>query len=167
MKTNFVRAAFVAALMSTAAVGALTPAVAADKLSSDVQKPLAAASKAMQAKDYQGALADLQQAQAVSGQTAYDTYMINKFLAVVEINLQNMDAAVKPAEDAADSAAMPDEDKKDMLHNAMILSYNAKDFAKTIGYGQKLEQAGGIDDNGDVMMAVAYYNLKDTANAKT
>ena len=166
MKTKFVRAAFVAALMSAAATAAMTPAMAADKLSSAVQKPLADASKALGAKDYQTALASVQAAQAVPDQTPFDTYTINKFLAVVEINLQNMDAAVKPAEDAADSPAMPDEDKKDMLHNALILSSNAKDYAKSITYGQKLDQMGALDADGDATLAVGYYNMKDMTNAK-
>jgi alkylhydroperoxidase/carboxymuconolactone decarboxylase family protein YurZ len=166
MKTKFVRTAFVAALMSATAVIATTPARAADKVSSAVAKPLAEASKALAAKDYPGALAAIQQAQAVPSQTPYDTYMINKFLAVTEINLKDMTAATKPAEDAADSPAIPDEDKKDMLHNAMLLASNAQDYAKAVSYGQKLDQAGGLDDQTQAMMAVAYYNLKDIPNAK-
>lgn len=163
MKTKFVRAAFVAALMSATAA---TSAMAADKVSPAVGKPLSEASKAMQAKDYQTALTSIQAAQAVPDQTPYDTYMINKFLAMAEINLKNIDAAVKPSEDAADSPAMPDEDKKDMLRNALILSANAKDYQKSIVYGQKLEQINALDDQGAATMGVAYYNLKDATNAK-
>jgi hypothetical protein len=166
MKTNFVRAACVAVLMSTAAVIAMTPATAADKVSAAVGKPLGEASKDLQAKDYAGALAAVQQAQAVPDQTPYDTYMINKFLAIVQIEMKDMPAATKPAEDAADSPAMPDEDKKDMLHNALLLASNAQDYAKVVAYGQKLEQMNALDDQTAAMTAVAYYNQKDVANAK-
>jgi tetratricopeptide (TPR) repeat protein len=166
MKTNFVRAAFVAALMSTAAVAAMTPAAAADKVSAAIGKPLSEASKDLQAKDFAAALTAVQQAQAVPDQTPYDTYTVNKFLAIVEINLQNMTAAIKHAEDAADSPAMPDEDRKDMLHNALLLSSNGQDYAKTVTYGQKLDQLNLLDDQTAAILAIAYYNLKDTANAK-
>ena len=166
MKTKFVRAAFAAALMSTAAAVATTPAMAADKISPAVQKPLAEAAKDMQAKDYQSALTAVQAAQAVPDQTPYDTYMVNKFLSIVEINLKDTVAATKPAEDAADSPAMPDEDKKDMLHNALLLASNAKDYAKVIVYGQKLDQMNLLDDQGAAMVAVAFYDQKDMTNAK-
>jgi tetratricopeptide (TPR) repeat protein len=169
MKTNVVRAAFLAALMSTAAAAAMTPAMAGDtpKVGAAVGKPLSEASKALQAKDFTGALADVQQAQAVPNQTPYETYVINKFLAIIEINLKDMNAALKPAEDAADSPAMPDEDKKDMLHNALLLASNAGQYPKVVGYGQQLDTLGLLDTDTAAMLAVAYYNQKDMTNAKT
>jgi hypothetical protein len=172
MKTKFVRAAFVAALMSTttAAVILMTTsaamAVDAGKIGAAVGKPLSVASKALQAKDYPGALAALQQAQAVPDQTPFETYTINKFIAVVEINLQDTKAATKPAEDAADSPAMPDDDKKDMLHNALLLSASAQDYPKTIVYGKQLDQMNLLDADTSAMLAIAFYNQKDLASAK-
>jgi hypothetical protein len=163
MKTKLICAAFVAALMSTAATTAL--AADAGKVGAAVGKPLSDAQKAMQAKDYQGALADVQQAQAVPNQTPYETYVTNKFLAVVEINLQDMKAATPAAEAAADSPAIPDEDKKDMLHNALLLAGNAQDYAKVVSYGVQLDQLNLLDADSTAQLAVAYYNLKDKANA--
>ncbi|HUB84713.1 MAG TPA: hypothetical protein VL971_03400 [Rhizomicrobium sp.] len=192
MKTKFVRAAFVAALMSTAATlamttdaaaqaygsappagGAMIPAggtshtpVAPGKIGPDVGKPLTEASKAFQAKDFKTALAALQQAQAVPNQNPYETYTINKFLAYAEINLGDTAAAVKPEEDAADSPAMPDSDRKDVLHNALILASNAKDYTKAVSYGQQLDQMGALDDGTAGALAIAYYEQKDMADAQ-
>jgi tetratricopeptide (TPR) repeat protein len=170
MKTKFVRAAFVAALMSATALVAMAPTAAmaddAPKVSKAVGTPLSAASKAIQTKDFKAALASLQEAQAVPDQTPYDTYMINKFLAYVEISLGDTTAAVKPEEDAADSPAMPDTDKKDVLHNALILSSNAKDYAKAISYGQQLDQMGALDDGTAGALAIAYYEQKNMPNAQ-
>jgi tetratricopeptide (TPR) repeat protein len=192
MKTKFVRAAFVAALMSTAATfamttgataqaygspppaaGAMVPAgsgthepVTAGKVGTAVGKPLTVASKAFQDKDYKGALAALQEAQAVPNQTPYETYMINKFLAFAEINLGDTKAATKPAEDAADSPAMPDAERKEVLHNALILASNAGEYAKAVGYGQQLDQLGALDDGTAGSLAIAYYNQKDLPDAQ-
>src|ERR1700743_2714164 len=113
MKTKFVRAAFVAALMSTAAAISIAPAMADDskKVGAAVGKPLSDAQKALQNKDYKGALAAAQQAQAVPNQTPYETYKINSFLMAIEIGAGDQAAATKPAEEAADSPAMPGADK--------------------------------------------------------
>lgn len=164
MKTKFVCAAFAAALMSTA-VATTAMATDAGKVGAAVGKPLSDAQKAMQANDYQTALTDVQAAQAVPDQTPYETYMINKFLAIIEINLKDMKAAAPAAEAAADSPALPDEDKKDMLHNALVLSGNAQDYAKAVTYGQQLDQLNLLDADTSAILAVAYYNLKDKANA--
>jgi tetratricopeptide (TPR) repeat protein len=169
MKTKFVRASFVAALMSAVAMVALAPTAAtaadADKVSPAVGKPLSDASKAFQSKDFKGALASIQQAQAIPNQTPYDTYMINKFLSVAEINLGDDAAADKPAEDAADSPAMPDTDKKEILHNAILLASQAQHYAKVITYGQELDQLGALDDGTTAVLAIAYYYQKDMPNA--
>lgn len=170
MKTKLVRAGFVAALMSATALIAMAPtaATAADtpKISPAVLKPLSVASKALQAKDFKGAIASLQEAQAVPDQTPYDTYVINKLLSVAEINIQDDAAADKPAEDAADSPAMPDTDKKDILHNALLLAAQAQHYPKVITYGQELDQMNLLDDSTSAMLAIAYYYQKDTANAQ-
>jgi hypothetical protein len=62
---------------------------------------------------------------------------------------------------------MPDDDKKDMLHNALLLAANAQQFPKVIVYGQQLAQMNLLDTDTSAMVAVAYYNQKDMANAKT
>ena len=74
MKTSFVRAAFAASLLSSAAIGAaILPAgtaVAADKVSNAVAKPLSEAQKLIQSGDFQGALAKVKEAQAASDRQA-------------------------------------------------------------------------------------------------
>src|SRR5690348_8009313 len=84
MKTNFLRAAFVAALMSTAAVTGVavlsTPAAAADHLSKDVATHLKAAQDALQKKDLATASTEVKAAQAVTDRSPYDDFTINRFL---------------------------------------------------------------------------------------
>jgi hypothetical protein len=173
MNKSFIRAAFAAALLSTTAAAAMTitatAAVAADntnKVGKAVGTPLEAAQKAMQANDFQTALTAAQQAQAVPNQTPYETYVINKFLSIIYVSLKDYPNATIAAEAAADSPVMPEEDKKDILHDALELAAQANQPQKAIGYGQELEKINGLNNRTATMVAVAFYSLKDNANAK-
>ncbi|MGD0192245.1 MAG: hypothetical protein ABSD74_16005 [Rhizomicrobium sp.] len=170
MKTSFVRAAFAVALLSGSALGIsmllAEQAQAADHLSSSVQKPLAEATKLMNAGDFQGALAKVREAQAAGSTKDFDIYKINQFLAAIDIKLNDYAGAATAEEAAADSSAMPDEDKKDILHNALLLSGQQKQWQKTLSYGQQLQALNGMDQQTTGMMALAYYNTSDSAHAK-
>jgi tetratricopeptide (TPR) repeat protein len=176
MLQKFVRPAFVASLLYTAAgVAGLVPvatAQAADQKSADqkvgkeVGVPLSAAQKAAQAGDWAGALASIKQAQAVANRTPYEDYFINKFLSIVAINLKDMNTARTAAEAALASPAMPPEDKKDLLHNAFILESANNNYPGIIQYGKQLEAVAPMDPEQLTNMAIAYYNTKDTADAQ-
>ncbi|HEY4115174.1 MAG TPA: hypothetical protein VGM17_14055 [Rhizomicrobium sp.] len=173
MFRNFARAAFAASLLSTAAVATLaasTSAMAADqkeeKVSKSLTEPLTNAQKAAQAKDWPGALAALKQAQAVPDRTPYDDYVINKFLAVVAINMKDFATARTATEAALTYPDAPDADKKDLEKNAFIFAAQANDYAGIIKYGTQLEALGPLDDGELANMAIAYYNSKDTARAQ-
>jgi hypothetical protein len=170
MKTSFVRAAFAASLLSSAAIGAaILPAgtaVAADKVSNAVAKPLSEAQKLIQSGDFQGALAKVKEAQAASTGKPYDDYKVNQFLAVVEIKLNDFAAAATAEEAAADSPAIPDEDKKSEFHDALLISAQQKQYAKTIAYGQQLAALNAMDDQTTAALAIAYYETGDVAHAQ-
>ncbi|MBS0275368.1 MAG: tetratricopeptide repeat protein [Proteobacteria bacterium] len=163
MKKNFLRAAFVAALMSATAIAA---AHAEDKVGKAVGAPLVEAQKAMAAKDWATALADIKQAQAVPNPNPYEVYTINKFLSVVAINTKDYSTATTASVAAADSPALPDEDKKDMYHNALLLTVQAQQYDKAVKYVPALDQMNALDDAMAAAAAVAYYNTKDMANAQ-
>lgn len=170
MKTSFVRAAFVASLLCSTAIGAAIlpagPAVAADKISNSVAKPLSEAQKLIQSGDYQGALAKVKEAQAASSGKPFDDYKINQFLAAVSIKLNDYASAATAEEAAADSPAVPDEEKKSVLHDALLLSGQVKQYAKTIVYGQQLLALNGMDDQTTAVLAIAYYETNDIPHAQ-
>ncbi|MGN6515135.1 MAG: tetratricopeptide repeat protein [Rhizomicrobium sp.] len=187
MKTNFLRTAFLAVLMSTAAAvtanaqmsysggsgskqsessSSSSHATSPGKVGKAVGEQLLAAQKAMAANDWAGALADVKQAQAVPDQNAYETYEINKFLAIIAIQTKDYATAATASEAAADSPAMPDEEKKDMYHNALLLAVQAQQYDKAVVYGQQLAQINALDDSLSAALAQAYYYLKDMANAQ-
>jgi hypothetical protein len=48
----------------------------------------------------------------------------------------------------------------------MIVAQNVKNWSKVIEYGQKLEAQNALDDITQTMFAIAYYEMKDMANAQ-
>jgi hypothetical protein len=164
MKTSFVRAVFTASLLCTTA-GLGSHAIAAEHLSRSIQQTVALAQKALQSGDAQGAMDKLKEAQATSGLSDYDIYIINRLVAAAALNLKDFATADTAEEAAADSPAMPDEDKKSILHDALEISAQAKHWQKTVGYGQQLAALNALDLPAVSDMAVAYYNLNDAAHA--
>lgn len=171
MKKKLVRAAFVAGLLSATASMALiaAPVAAAEKapsVSRGVGKPLSEAQKLAQQGDFQGALAKVKEAQAVSDRTPFDDYTINEFLAFVSISLKDFPTAMTAYEAMAASPAEPAEQKQGTRHNLVLLTYQAKDYAKTVKYGQELEAMGPITDRIAAPLAQAYYFTNDYKHAQ-
>ena len=115
---------------------ALPAYAAGPKLSKGVNNALADEQKAYTAGDYKTAADDIAKARAVDGRTPEDDYWINKIDINVEIKSNNMAAADQDAEAAADSPAMPPEDKTEMLRLALILANNQKHTDKAVTYAK-------------------------------
>lgn len=164
---SIVRAAFVASLLcSVAVVVAPGAAVAEDHLSRDVQIPLAEAQKAMKENDYQTALTQVQAAQALTDRTPYDDYMINSFLASIYINMKDYKDATAPIEAAAESPALPEDQRKPTIYNAFQLAATGQQYQKAIQYGQELEAMKALDTRSEAMLAQAYYETQDFVHAQ-
>src|SRR6202034_1480138 len=104
-------------------------------------------------------------AQAVPSPTPIETYYINKFVAAVAIQQKDYPTASTAYTAMATSPVLPDADKKDIFHNAMLLSSMNKDWQNIMIYGKQLEAINGMDDQTYGVLALAYYNLKDMTNA--
>ena len=165
MKIRIAAAAFA---MAALCVSAGSPAMAAGpKLSSAVAKPLVDAQKLLQSGDAQGALAKVKEAQAAGGEhTDYDNYVINAMLLQCYAKLNDMADADVAAEAAADSPAMPDDEKQSILHNALLLSAQAQHWQKAIAYGQQLQGTSALDEPTIAALAIAYYNAGDMPHAQ-
>lgn len=165
MKTRIVAAALAA--LCCAAVGSQALASSSPKLSASVGKPLVDAQKLLQSGDAQGALAKVKEAQAASGDhTDYDNYIINFMLTQCYVKLNDMADADVAAEAAAESPAMPDDQKQMVVHVALQLSAQQQHWQKTIAYGQQLAGTPGLDEPAVADLAVAYYNTGDMAHAQ-
>lgn len=131
-----------------------------------IGKALQEAQKDLQANDFAGAAAAVKTAQAVENPSPIETYYINKFVAAIAIGTKDYPTATTAYEANAASPVLPDADKKDILHNAMLLTSMTKDWQKVVTYGKQLEAINALDDQTEGVMALAYYNLKDMTNAK-
>ncbi|HEV2563087.1 MAG TPA: hypothetical protein VGT78_13195 [Rhizomicrobium sp.] len=175
MMKKFVRAAFAASLLGSAA-GAMvavsaSAVLAADKkpegptVSKAVAVPLYEAQKLMEAGDYAGAMAKAKEAQAVPDRTPYDDYNINKFVGYIAINLKDNDTARAAFDAMAESPMLTDADKTATYLNAMVLNGISKNYAKEIEYGTKLEAIKPLDDKSLAMLSQAYYLNNDPNDA--
>ena len=174
MLIKFIRAAFGASLLcSVATTGLLMAAgtaTAADHVSKAVGQALSAAQDLSNSGDTQGALAKVKEAQAVSDRTAYDDFMINRFLAGITANLKDY-ATAATAFDAViaapDFSSLTDAEKTATLHDALLVSYNVQRWQSVLNDAQRLAAIKPIDDDLVLSLtAIAYYNLKDQAHAK-
>ncbi len=166
MSSNSFRAPLKAALFAAVASVALmaSPAFAAS-LTRGVNNALAEAQKATNAGDLAAAGAALDKARAVSGKTDYDDYMINSVAVTVAVKSQNLAAAATAAEAAADSPAIPEDQKAATLRTALILANNQKHFDKSVVYAKALAATNPTDQTSQTAIIQAYYFAKDYPDA--
>jgi hypothetical protein len=123
------------------------------------------AQKMVQDKNFPGALAKLKTLQGTATEP-YDIYVINRLTAAADIGLNDMPGAAAAEEAAAASPVMPDDDRQALFHDALLMSANVKDWAKTIVYGQQLAQLNALDAQTCGILAIAYYNTSDFTHAQ-
>ncbi len=174
MKKQFARAALAAALLCSSAGAALmattNAALAEQHVSRAVGEPLNEAIKAAQAKDYATAAAALQKADAVPDKSDFDQFKINEIKGFVAIQQQDYTTATTAYEAMIASPAFADAEdaqKKQLLHNGILLSAQAKHWPQVIADAKMMEQANGMDAKSYAVLAQAYYFTNDYANAKT
>ncbi|MDE2133352.1 MAG: hypothetical protein KGM97_01485 [Alphaproteobacteria bacterium] len=172
MKKNLVRAVLVAGLSVFFAGAALTaaPAAAANtskpQVSKAVSRPLSEAQKAFTAKDWPTMLAKLKDAQAIANLTDYDQYVINYFMGLALYNSGDKTGSTPYFLAAAESKSAPPDEQTTALRIALDLENDAKNYAKVIELGQQAAKAGPLESNVAAIVAIAYYNTNDYANAK-
>lgn len=174
MKKQFARAALAAALLcgtaGAAAVLTASPAMAEQHVSRAVGEALNDAIKAAQAGDYPTAAAALQKADAVTDKSDFDKMKIDQIKGFVAIGQKDYAAATTAYEGIVASPAFSTLDKKEQqqtLHNAALLSAQAKHWPQVIFETNALEKFGPLDDKAYAVLAQAYYFTNDYANAKT
>jgi tetratricopeptide (TPR) repeat protein len=168
MTSKQFRAPLTAALFAAAATVALlaSPALAATpKLTTAVNNALAEAQKAANAGDLPTATAAIAKAKAVATKTDYDDYMINTVQIAVAVKGQDMATAEIAAEAAADSPAIPEDQKANALRTALILANNQKHYDKAVTYAKQLQASNTTDPVVQTAITQAYYLSKDFPDA--
>jgi tetratricopeptide (TPR) repeat protein len=175
MKKSFLRVAFVACLPCFAmglAVVTTTPAVAAEKqklppVSKSVIKLIEAANKASEAKDWPTVLAKAKEAQAVPDLTDYDKYLVDRFMGVAYISLNDHANGKVYLASVVKNPATPVEDRKHLIGPAVILAAEANDYASVIELGNIAVRDNSTNPEIYARMTLAYYSLNDLPNTLT
>ncbi|HEU4627047.1 MAG TPA: hypothetical protein VFS52_19960 [Steroidobacteraceae bacterium] len=168
-------AKFFAALALSAVVfgasGVSTAAFAADKeqkqgVSKAVAKPLKAAQDAMNAKDYQGAIAKLKEVEAAPNKTPYDEFVMDELFGVAYVRLNDYAQAAKYLELGYNAGFLEPADAANRLKALAQVNYQIKNYDKAIDYGTKSIKNGGADDDMYTLVAQAYYIKNDFKGAQ-
>jgi len=171
MKKNSVRAALLACVSLFALGTFAAPAAAASDsskptISKAASKPVGAAMKAVEAKDWPTAIAKLKEAQALSDLSDYDKYVIATYFGLAYYSSGDTVSAATSFVQAAETPGAPDSERAAAYHRAISLEYNNQDYAKVIELGQSLNKSGVAVGNDDLaILASADYNTGDFANA--
>ncbi len=134
-----------AAAMAGAAVLSSTPAAAA--LRASVGKPLQEAIALYNAKNYKGAMAKVNEAEAISGKTAEESKAIEQMKNAIAV------ASGDPSTPAGAEAKFTND-------------YNAGRFKEVIADAEMLRKVGRLDGKNQQIIAQAYYRSGDKAGCE-
>ncbi len=162
------RALLLAALLAPLGARPDARAVAAEeKLTAreQVGKPVQAAEQLLKQKRYKEALAKLQEADAVPAKTSYETYVIEATRAVVALETGDYPGTIKALDAVLATGILPPAEALKRVETLVQLSYQAKNYAGVVAYGERYYKEGGSGDGPRLLMAQAYYLQNDFANA--
>jgi tetratricopeptide (TPR) repeat protein len=176
-KANLVlMAAIAAAGLVGVTGGSLLPvsvAVAAEKdkapkqkLSPDVQKPLVAAQKAMNEKNWDEAATQIAAADAVATKTPYDSFMIDELGWYVQLQKKDYAKSAEALERSLNSGFVPETDRVQRLKALTQMLLQTKQYPKAVQYGAEYLKANPTDAEIALQLAQARYLSKDFAGAK-
>jgi hypothetical protein len=178
-KANLVlTAALAAAGLVGVAGGSLLPvsvAVAAkkdkdeapkQKLSAAVQKPLMAAQKAMNEKNWDEAATQIDAALAVEPKTTYDSYMIDEMGWYVQLQRKDYAKSAEALERALNSGFVPEADRGQRLKALTQMLLQTKQYPKAVQYGNEYLKSNPTDSEMALQLAQARYLSDDKAGAK-
>jgi hypothetical protein len=155
-----------AATMSALPVIAVAQDAKPPKLNAKVQKALAGAQEAIQAKDWAKAMAGIEEARAVEGKGPYDEFMIAELGGFVELNQKDYAAAAESFEATIKSGYLPAADLPNRNKVVSQLNFQIENYPKAIEYGKQYLASAPSDQAIGDLVARGYYLQKDYANAR-
>jgi hypothetical protein len=175
-KANLVlMVALAAAGLAGVTGGSLLPvAVAADKekpaakqkLSPAVAKPLMAAQKAMNEKNWDVAAAEVANAQAVEPKTPYDAFMVDELGWYVQLQKKDYAKSAEALERGLNSGFVPEADRGQRMKALTQMLLQTKQYPKSIEWGTKYLETNPSDSEIALQIAQARYLSDDFAGAK-
>lgn len=171
-KANLVLAAALAAAgVTSVATGLLTPATAIaqaapQKIGAKMLKPLKAAQEAIGAKNWEGAIASLTEAQAIEPKTPYEAFMVDELGWYARLQTKDYKGAEEALARAVASGFVAEADVPQRNKALAQINYQLQDYAKAVEYGDKyLAAAPGSADIG-ALVAQSKFLQEDYAGAR-
>jgi hypothetical protein len=152
----------VAAALLMAALGT---GHAQDAVRPDVGKPLQAAGDLIKAGKYKEALAKVRDADAVPNKNASESYTIERMRIAAASGAGDAETAGKSFEALAATGKLAPADKLRMLESLAGTAYRAKDYAKTMQWGQRYFKEGGTSGSVRTLLIQSQYLGGDFAGA--
>lgn len=160
---NLLLHAFLCGSIGIGVVGVLTApsAHAADSLRPEVGKPLQAAQELAKGYHYKEALGKISEADAVSGKTPYEIYVVERMRGAVAQEAGDTAIAAKAFESLINSGRLPAADQQKMMEAVAVLNYQSKNYSGAAQWAQRYLKEGGSDPQMRTMLTQAYYLNND------
>lgn len=156
-----------AAALAQTAPAAPPPAAPAvePSLRPEVAVALQAAQQAIADKRFDDAQLALQQAEAVAGVGAYESYLIGRLRIVVRAGLRDAAGLLRAVEATLATGLADPALRLELMNQAANAAYGMKDYAATVRWSRDYRAAGGDDVNALLRLAQSHYLLGQHGDA--
>ncbi len=165
-KQNVVSAIAMSLVLAAGAVGPATillspqPSVAAEQtLSTAVGRPLLAARDLANEQKFDEALVKAKEADAVSGKTPYEEYMVSEIMGSIYLQSRQYANAAQTLERSVATGQLAPQDLAARIKLLSQVYYQVKNYRKAIEYGQQVLQGAANDTETMVIVGQSQYLL--------
>ena len=134
-----------------------------DGLRPEVGKPLQAAQELIKSQRFKEALVKIRDADAINGKTTNEAYMVERMRLAAASGLGDVDTASRAFEAAQATGRLSATDKLRMLESLAIGAYRAKDYSRTMAFGQRYLKEGGTSPSVRAVLIQSQYLSGDFA----
>jgi tetratricopeptide (TPR) repeat protein len=131
----------------------------------EVAKPLKAAQEAMQKKQWDVALTNIKQAQAVEKKTPFEAYQIDEFMGYVLIQQKKFGEAAPVFERMLNSGLMPTDQVDERTKTVAQLYFQVKDYNKAATWAKKWLEKHPNTEDVSILLGQSQYLLNDYKGA--
>jgi Tfp pilus assembly protein PilF len=153
-------------------IGSITPegvglssVYAQESLRPEVGKPLQAAQELMKAQKYKEALAKIREADAVSGKTAYENYILDRMRGSAASGAGETELAAKSFEAVINSGKLPEAEQVKLMEAVAGTYYRAKEYGKAAAWAHRYFKGGGSSASMRTLLMQAQYLNGEYAEA--
>lgn len=165
MRTKTFLRSRAALLVAVFGLALASQAMAQDKVGAKVGKPMKAAQEAIQKKQWDQALAKIEEADAVPSKTPFEQFQINEFKGYVLLQQKKYAEVAKIYEQNLNSGKLPADQVDDRLKALIQLNTATRNYPKVMELGDRWLKSGGQDIDTRVLVAQAHYLTKDYKDA--